>query len=149
MNPRPVRPIPISDSRRIAIDDAQTFARSWRDAWNSHDLDAVLSHFDDDVVFTSPVAASILPSSAGRMVGIDELRRYWQLGIAKIPNLHFEIVNVYVGLGVVVIHYQNHVGGLVNEVLTIGDNGLVIAGAGTYLAADASTASGVESGDSN
>jgi ketosteroid isomerase-like protein len=42
---------------------AHGFARHWRDAWNRHDIDAVLAHFADGVTFTSPVAARIVEGS--------------------------------------------------------------------------------------
>jgi ketosteroid isomerase-like protein len=42
---------------------AHRFAGQWLQAWNSHDLEAVLSHFSDDVVFSSPTAAQL---GAGR-----------------------------------------------------------------------------------
>lgn len=35
-------------------DKAQAFAREWVKAWNDHDLEAILSHYADDVVFHSP-----------------------------------------------------------------------------------------------
>ena len=35
-------------------ESARRFAGHWLEAWNSHDLDAVLSHCSDDVVFSSP-----------------------------------------------------------------------------------------------
>jgi ketosteroid isomerase-like protein len=38
----------------ISPDDAQTFAREWVKAWNDHDLEAILAHYADDVVFHSP-----------------------------------------------------------------------------------------------
>jgi ketosteroid isomerase-like protein len=37
--------------------EAEHYAWQWADDWNRLDLDAVLEHFDDDVVFTSPKAA--------------------------------------------------------------------------------------------
>src|SRR5215469_1635474 len=37
--------------------EAKEFARQWVAAWNSHDLDAIMSHYDADVVLTSPVAS--------------------------------------------------------------------------------------------
>ena len=40
--------------------EAQGFAEEWAAAWNRRDVDAVLAHFHDDVVFTSPVAATRL-----------------------------------------------------------------------------------------
>jgi hypothetical protein len=72
------------------------------------------------------------------------IREYWAVGLAKIPDLRFEVVDVYTGLDTVVINYRNHTGGLVNEVLRLGENGLVTRGDGTYLAADAAGASGVQ-----
>ncbi|HVE97479.1 MAG TPA: nuclear transport factor 2 family protein [Pseudonocardiaceae bacterium] len=44
--------------------DAVAFAEGWVKAWNSHDLDAVLSHIADNVVFTSPVTAQFLARAA-------------------------------------------------------------------------------------
>lgn len=123
-------------------EDGQRFARSWVAAWNHHDLKAVLSHFADDAVFTSPVAAQILPESGGRLEGKEAIRRYWRVGLERIPDLHFEIVDVYTGLDTLVINYRNHVGGLVNEVLLMDALGLVIRGDGTYLVDDAAAASG-------
>ena len=38
----------------MARPDADSFAREWVAAWNDHDLDAVLSHYADGVVFHSP-----------------------------------------------------------------------------------------------
>ncbi|MGH3529462.1 MAG: nuclear transport factor 2 family protein, partial [Pseudonocardiaceae bacterium] len=50
----------MSHDRRVDHRDAAAFADDWVEAWNSHDLDRILSHFTDDVVFTSPVAARFL-----------------------------------------------------------------------------------------
>ena len=43
--------------------DPLTYAEQWVQAWNAHDIDAVRNHFHDDVVFTSPVAARVLPET--------------------------------------------------------------------------------------
>jgi hypothetical protein len=119
--------------------EAQTFAESWLQAWNAHDLDAVLSHFTDDVVFTSPIAAKIVGGSEGVIRGKAALREYWQEGLCRIPDLRFELLGIYVGQTTLVINYRNQSGGLVNEVLTF-DGHLVTAGHGTYLAGDANPA---------
>jgi ketosteroid isomerase-like protein len=108
------------------------FVGGWLRAWNAHDLDAVLSHFADDVVFTSPVARQLVEGSDGVVRGKAALRTYWSEGLRRIPDLRFELVAVYVGVDTVVINYRNQRGGLVNEVL-IFDGALVVAGHGTYL----------------
>jgi ketosteroid isomerase-like protein len=111
------------------------FAQHWLTAWNDHDVEAVLGHFSDDVVFRSPVAVQLLDDSDGVIRGKEALRRYWTEALAKVPDLRFELLGVYGGVDAVVIHYRNQKGGLVNEVLLFAD-GLVREGYGTYLATD-------------
>ncbi|WP_396918075.1 nuclear transport factor 2 family protein [Mycolicibacterium sp.] len=116
----------------MATPDPQGFADEWVRAWNAHDVEAVLAHFHDDVVFSSPVAARVLPDSDGVVQGKAALRDYWTTALAGMPDLRFEIVDVYRGQSTLVINYRNQRGGLVNEVL-IFDGDLVREGHGTYL----------------
>jgi hypothetical protein len=113
---------------------ARRFATQWLDAWNAHDLESILSHFSADIVFSSPLAQRLVEGSDGVIRGIDELRAYWREGLRRNPELHFEIEGLYVGVTTLVIHYRNHSGGLVNEVLTF-DGPLVVEGHATYLVA--------------
>ncbi len=110
---------------------AARFADSWAQHWNAHDLDTLLAHFADDVMFTSPVAARLFPDSFGVIVGKAALRDYWAEGLRRIPDLHFEIVGVYNGVDTVVINYRNQTGALVSEVLIFSKE-LVVAGHATY-----------------
>jgi ketosteroid isomerase-like protein len=109
---------------------ARTFANSWLEAWNAHDLEGILSHFSDDAVFTSPIAAQVMPETAGVLNGKDAIRVYWAAGLERIPDLRFTIEAVYTGVDTVVINYRNHVGSLVCEVLRLVD-GRVTRGDGT------------------
>jgi len=111
--------------------DAIAFSRHWAQAWNAHDVEAVLRHFHDDVVFTSPVAATLLPDTAGVVRGKPALRQYWSMALQHIPSLHFLVEDVYQGIDTIVITYRNQSNALVNEVLRFRDN-LVIEGHGTY-----------------
>jgi len=110
---------------------AQAFARTWVEAWNAHDLDRLLAHFHDDVIFTSPMAAKLVPESGGRVAGKAALRDYWAKGLSLIPDLHFTVEQVFAGVDGIVIQYRNQKGISVSEVL-IFEGGLVRYGAGTY-----------------
>ncbi len=110
------------------------FCRRWLAAWNAHDVEAILEHFADEVVFTSPIAKRAGTSSDGVLRGKEALRTYWMMALERVPDLHFELVGVYSGIHTLVINYRNQTGGLVNEVLTF-DQGLVAVGHGTYLEA--------------
>jgi len=79
----------------MSIPEPLEFARHWLAAWNAHDLEALLGHFADDVVFTSPIAAQLLDGSDGVIRGKEALRAYWTEGLRRIPDLRFEIVGVY------------------------------------------------------
>src|ERR1700753_2993722 len=93
------------------------YAEEWAAAWNRRDVEAVLAHFHDDVVFTSPVAAGGVPGSKGVVSGKAALRGYWRAAVAAVPDLHFDIIGVYAGVSTLVINYRNQKGGLVNDVL--------------------------------
>lgn len=117
---------------------AASFAAEWVEAWNAHDLEAVLGHFADDVVFTSPIAARLLGGD-GIVRGKEDLRAYWATALPLNPGLRFTLVGVYAGVDTVVINYRNQKDVLCCEVLHFAD-GLVVAGHGTYLGTDAAPA---------
>jgi hypothetical protein len=122
----------VAEGQVVSTPEPGMFAEDWSAAWNRHDVDAVLTHFHNDVVFTSPVAAQVVPDSGGIVQGKAALREYWTAALKTMPDLHFDVVGVYSGESVLVINYRNQRGGLVNEVLEF-DGGLVRRGHGTYL----------------
>ncbi|GAA2228387.1 MULTISPECIES: nuclear transport factor 2 family protein [Kitasatospora] len=110
---------------------AQHFAEEWAAAWNSRDLEQVLAHFTDDVVFTSPRIVHFLADPSGEVRGKDALRAYWTKGLQHLPDLHFTVEDVRASIDTVVINYRNERGQAVAEVLTF-RGGLVCRGLGAY-----------------
>ena len=110
---------------------ALAFAEEWAAAWNSHDLDRILRHYADDVVFSSPHIVRRLGEPSGEVRGIDELHAYWASGLQAEPDLHFVMEDVRVSVDTIVINYRNHHGHAVAEVLRLRD-GLVFWGCGAY-----------------
>lgn len=108
------------------------FADRWVDAWNARDVEAVLRHYAEDVVFTSPTAMRVVPESNGTVRGKDALRSYWTRALQENRDLRFELIAVYAGIDTLVLHYRNQLGDLVNEVLTF-RNGLVAVGHAAHL----------------
>src|SRR5574341_372121 len=68
--------------------EIDAFVAEWIDAWNRRDIEAVLSHFADEVTFTSP-AAAITGSATVR--GKDAVREYWQAALARSAKLVFRL----------------------------------------------------------
>lgn len=53
---------------------ARRFADKWAAAWNSHDLERILDHYTDDVIFASPKIVRLMGDPAGEVHGKDALR---------------------------------------------------------------------------
>ncbi len=115
----------------MSTPEPRLFADQWISAWNARDIETVLTHYADDIVFTSPTATRVVPETGGTVRGKDALRRYWRLALEGNPDLHFQLVGAYAGVDTIVLHYQNQLGGLVNEVLTFRDR-LVVVGHATH-----------------
>lgn len=111
--------------------DPHGFARSWIDAWNAHDLDAVLAHYSDDFEFSSPLIRQFAGEASGRLRGKAAVRAYWQTGLSRLPDLHFELVDVLAGIDCLVILYRGH-RGLSAEVFEFDANGQVRRGQALY-----------------
>jgi ketosteroid isomerase-like protein len=69
-------------------------ASDWIQAWNSHDLDEILTHYTEDVVLVSPIAVKILNDSFGTVHGKAALRDYFKKGLGVYPDLKFELLDV-------------------------------------------------------
>lgn len=67
--------------------DPKQFSEQWVTAWNAHDIEAVLEHFRDDVVFTSPVAARVLPETQGAVAAKDAMRHYWTTALKSLTAI--------------------------------------------------------------
>jgi len=83
--------------------DAHAFARAWIAGWNARDLEAILAHYADDVIFSSPKALQI--TGRAQVVGKAALRAYWEKALAKAPDLRFDLETVYVGADAITIAY--------------------------------------------
>ena len=112
--------------------EAKQFANQWITSWNSHDLDAILSHYDEAVVLTSPVAAKLLNDPSGTVRGKASLREYFQRGLEAYPNLRFELLDVMFGLSSVVLCYKNQKGTKTAEFMEFGENGKVVRVVANY-----------------
>ena len=111
--------------------DPHGFARSWIDAWNAHDLDAVLAHYSDDFEFSSPLISQFAGEASGRLRGKAAVRAYWSAALARVPDLHFELVDVLAGVDGLLILYRGH-RGLSAEVFEFDANGQVRRGQALY-----------------
>jgi ketosteroid isomerase-like protein len=73
-------------------EDIEAFASGWAEAWNRRAVEAVLEHFHEDVVFTSPTALAVVGAPVVR--GKAALREYWAAALARVGSLLFTVDHV-------------------------------------------------------
>ena len=106
-------------------EEAWNLANHWVAAWNAHNLDLILTHYEDAVELTSPVAAKLLGTPQGKVVGKANLKAYFQKGLAAYPDLRFDLENVFWGVNSVVLCYANQRGTRSAELMELSASGKV------------------------
>ncbi len=116
----------------ITEDQARSFAAKWVEAWNSHNLAEIVSHYAEEVVLVSPVAAMILNDPSGTVKGKDALRAYFQKGLEAYPDLRFDLLDTMWGLSSVVLYYVNQKGTKTGEFMELDSRGKVVRVVANY-----------------
>lgn len=109
----------------ISIDQAQKFGQEWVKSWNSHDLERILSHYADDFQMTSPFIGTMMHESTGTLKGKEKVRAYWAQALERLPDLHFDLIEVLASVDSITIYYRAVLGKRAAEVLFFDDNGKV------------------------
>ncbi len=104
---------------------AQQFAKVWIEAWNSHDLDVILSHYSEDIEITTPMIKMALGESDGSLKGKDAVADYWRRVLDKMPDLHFELYDVTEGVNSVALYYKSVMDKKAVEVMFFNEEGKV------------------------
>ena len=111
---------------------ADHFAADWIDAWNTHDLDRVLSHYTDDFEMSSPVIIKVAGEPSGTLQGKEAVGSYWTKALQSIPDLHFELITTLVGVNSITLYYKG-ARGLSAEVFHFNQDGKVTRAYAHYL----------------
>lgn len=93
----------------ITKEFANEFAKDWINAWNEQDVEKVLSHYTDHFIIETPRALEVVPESKGTVAGKEAVRKYWLASMKKRPNLHFQLLDVLVGVNGLSVYYLNTV----------------------------------------
>jgi hypothetical protein len=111
---------------------AEAFARAWMSAWNDRDIDRILAHYSDGVVFHSPRIALVMGTRAVSISGKAALRDYWTKALERSPELFFELENVLTSSDAITLLYTNHREELVAETFLFDRDGEVHESVAAY-----------------
>lgn len=74
---------------------------------------------------SSPFIAAFAGEPSGTLKGKAQVAAYWRAALERIPDLHFELLEVFIGVDSITIYYKAVLGKLATEVLFIGQDGKV------------------------
>lgn len=105
--------------------DKNQFADDWIASWNSHDLDVIMEHYSEDIEITTPMIRQAAGMDSSTLKGKADVRAYWQKALDRIPDLHFELVDVTEGVGSVALYYKSVMNKMAIEVMFFNEEGKV------------------------
>lgn len=120
---------------QLTQNTAQIKAQNWVDAWNKRDLDAVMTHYADDVSVCSPLVKRPLNKSDGWLHGKSALRDYFAVGMGN-PDLQFTLKSVHVGVQSMSMVYARENGIQVVDTLELNADGLTTRMVACYSGGD-------------
>lgn len=92
----------------MAAPDNAALAKRWIDAFNAHDVAALVSLYDADCTHTSPKIRTLHPDTGGKLVGKDALTTWWTDAIERLPGLRYEATSIVADDARVIIEYIRH-----------------------------------------
>jgi predicted SnoaL-like aldol condensation-catalyzing enzyme len=114
----------------MSAEKNKQIALKWFGAFNEHNLEKLLSLYDDNAQHYSPKLKVRHPETRGFVQGKDALRSWWKDAFDRLPTLKYEVVKLTADDGQVFMEYTRYVEGeaplSVGEVLEI-QNGLIVA----------------------
>lgn len=109
----------------------QSIAFKWFDAFNQHNLEQLLSLYDDEAQHYSPKLKVRQPETNGMIIGKENLRSWWKDAFENIPTLHYKVTSLTANENRVFMEYirtaENQEPLQVAEVLEVRDNKVVFS----------------------
>lgn len=108
-----------------------SIAHLWFEAFNAHNLEKLLSLYDDEAQHFSPKLKIRHPETNGLVVGKNALRSWWQDAFDRLPSLQYKVTSLTSNSDRVFMEYVRNVDNeeqmLVAEVLEIKDGKIIFS----------------------
>ena len=112
------------------MNETKQIAIQWFDAFNKHDLEALLSLYAENAKHYSPKLKIHQPETNGLIEGKETLRNWWRDAFTRLPELHYEVIRIMNEDDQIFMEYNRQVPGedemRVGELLMI-QNGEIIS----------------------
>jgi ketosteroid isomerase-like protein len=108
-----------------------SIAYKWFDAFNQHNLEQLLSLYDDNAQHFSPKLKLRKPETNGLVIGKEAMRDWWKDSFERLPTLKYKVTSLTANTDRVFMEYvrsvENEEDILVAEVLEIRDGKIVFS----------------------
>ncbi len=108
-----------------------SIAHLWFEAFNAHNLEKLLSLYDDEAEHFSPKLKIRLPETNGLVTGKEALRSWWKDSFERLPTLHYKVTSLTSNNDRVFMEYERTVENedkmLVAEVLEIKEGKIIFS----------------------
>ncbi len=115
----------------MQINKNLSIAHKWFEAFNNHNLEQLLSLYDDDAEHYSPKLKIKKPETNGLIKGKLAMNNWWKNAFQEIPSLQYQVTSLTANENRVFMEYirsaENEIDILVAEVLEINDNKIVFS----------------------
>jgi limonene-1,2-epoxide hydrolase len=106
-----------------------SIAHLWFEAFNAHNLEKLLSLYDDEAQHYSPKLKLRQPETKGLVTGKDALRSWWKDSFDRLPTLHYKVTSLTSNSDRVFMEYTrtvvNEEALLVAEILEVRDGKII------------------------
>ncbi|HEY1405803.1 MAG TPA: nuclear transport factor 2 family protein [Spirochaetota bacterium] len=108
----------------VTQERSEAFIKSWTGAWNNRDIEAVMSHFSDDIENSTPLVRSLLGIESGTINGAKTVSTFWKQIMDTYPEMSIRAIKCWYGIGLLSVHW---------EVITAKANGKTKDGNDTFF----------------
>lgn len=106
-----------------------SIAHLWFEAFNTHNLEKLLSLYDDEAQHFSPKLKIRHPETNGLVTGKEALRTWWKEAFDRLPTLHYKVTSLTSNSDRIFMEYirmvENEENMLVAEVLEVKDGKII------------------------
>lgn len=103
--------------------EIRALAELWIQAWNTRDLNRIMDHYAAEVEFEANTVVRRWQKADGKLLGLNELREHFRLGLELVPNLHFEMEDVFSAPSGYAVLYRRENGNRVLDVVELDREG--------------------------
>jgi len=106
-----------------------SIAHLWFEAFNNHNLEKLLSLYDNEAQHFSPKLKIRHPETKGLVTGKDALRTWWQDSFERLPTLNYKVTSLTSNSDRVFMEYvrsvENEEDMLIAEILEIKEGKII------------------------